>query len=69
MTAVKFNIEIANVDGASTEILHQASVDEINPLRARQKAGALLNLYSGRGANSARVLNHKDEELYSWKTK
>jgi hypothetical protein len=44
--------------------LRARSVDEINPSRARAKATNLLSLYAGRGANSARVLNNKNEELY-----
>jgi|HubBroStandDraft_5_1064220.scaffolds.fasta_scaffold482496_3 hypothetical protein len=38
----------------------------MSPFRARVKAANLLSLYAGRGANSARVLNDKNEELYKF---
>jgi hypothetical protein len=61
---MKFKIEIARMDGASSRVIYSATVDEMSPRRARMKAAALLDLYRGRGANSARVFNDKNEELY-----
>ena len=58
---MKFRIEITRDD---SEVIHRATVDEMSPLRARVRAASLLALHSGRGANRARVLNDKDEELY-----
>jgi hypothetical protein len=63
---MRFHIEIARADNAGTVIVHRTSVDEMSPLRARIKAANLLTLYAGRGANSARVLNDKNEELYKF---
>jgi hypothetical protein len=42
----------------------RAIVDEITPVRAKTKAAALLDLYAGRGANRARVLNAKNEVIF-----
>ena len=54
---MKFHIEITrDTAGVSTKVIYRTIVDEISPERAKTKAGALLNLYAGRGANSARVL-------------
>jgi hypothetical protein len=61
---MRFRIEIVRESGASVEVVYQATVDEMSPHRAKVKAAALLNLYSGRGANSARVFNDKNETLY-----
>jgi hypothetical protein len=58
---MKFNIEIVRDDGS---VVYGASVDEMNPQRARTKAAALVKLYAGRGATGARVLNDKKQELY-----
>jgi hypothetical protein len=63
---MRFHIEISRDDGAATEVIHRTSVDEMSPFRARAKAANLLSLYAGRGANSARVLNDKNEELYKF---
>jgi len=60
---MKFHIEIVR-RGGKTDVIYSATVDEMNPNRAKMKAAALLNLYAGRGANAARVLNDKNEELY-----
>lgn len=61
---MKFDIEITRTDGATAKVIYRATVDEMSADRAKLKAIALLNLYSGRGANAARVLNDKNEELY-----
>jgi hypothetical protein len=58
---MKFKIELVRDNG---EVVYHATVDEMSPNRAKTKAGALLNLYSGRGATGARVSNDKNEELY-----
>jgi hypothetical protein len=63
---MRFHIEISRADGAGTVIIHRTSVDEMSPARAKVKAANLLSLYAGRGANSARVLNDKKEELYKF---
>lgn len=55
-----FNIEIVRADGG---VVYRVAVDEMSPSRAKTKAAALLNLYSGRGATGARVSNDKGEEL------
>lgn len=61
---MRFHIEIVRQSGGRTDVVYRATIDEMSPHRARVKATALLNLYSGRGANSARVFNAKNEELY-----
>jgi hypothetical protein len=61
---MKFHIEITRDDGISTKVIYRTIVDEMSPERAKTKAGALVNLYAGRGANSARVLDHKNQELF-----
>ena len=60
---MKFHIEITrDTAGVSTKVIYRTIVDEMSPERAKTKAGALLNL--GRGANSARVLDQKNKELF-----
>jgi hypothetical protein len=61
---MKFQIEIIRADAANTTVVYRTTVDEISPHRAKTKAAALLSLYAGRGANKARVLNAKNEELF-----
>jgi hypothetical protein len=61
---MKFNIEVIRVDAAATEVVYRTTVDEMSPHRAQRKAAALLDLYAGRGANKARILNDKNEELF-----
>jgi hypothetical protein len=61
---MKFHIEVTRADTTTAEVIYRTTVDEMSPQRARVKAAALLSLYAGRGANRARVLNHKDEELF-----
>jgi hypothetical protein len=63
---MRFHIEISRADAAGQVVIHGTSVDEMSPFRARVKAANLLSLYAGRGANSARVLNDKNEELYKF---
>jgi hypothetical protein len=58
---MKFNIDLVRDDG---EVVYRTTVDEISPSRAKTKAGALLNLYAGRGVAVARISNDKNEELY-----
>ena len=59
--SMKFNIAILRDDGS---VVYRVSVDEMSPHRAKTKAAALMNLYAGRGATGARVLNDKKQELY-----
>jgi hypothetical protein len=61
---MRFRIEIIRESDGSTQVVYQATIDEMSLHRARIKAAALLDLYSGRGANSACVFNEKNEELY-----
>jgi hypothetical protein len=62
---MKFHIEITrDTAGVSTKVIYRTIVDEMSPERAKTKAGALLNLYAGRGANGARVLDQKNKELF-----
>jgi hypothetical protein len=61
---MKFHIEVVRDDAAPGEVVYRTTVDEMSPHRAKTKAAALLNLYAGRGANKARVLNDKNEELF-----
>jgi hypothetical protein len=64
-SAMKFHIEITrDTAGVSTKVIYRTIVDEMSPERAKTKAGALLNLYAGRGANGARVLDQKNKELF-----
>jgi hypothetical protein len=61
---MKFQIEIIRADAASTMVVCRTIVDETSPHRAKTKAAALMSLYAGRGANKARILNAKNEELF-----
>jgi hypothetical protein len=54
---MQYRIEITSETDTSSKVICRATVDEISPARAKTKAAALLDLYAGRGANSARVLN------------
>jgi hypothetical protein len=61
---MQFHIEITrDTAGVSTKVIYRTIVDEMSPERAKTKAEALLNLYAGRGANGARVLDQKNNEL------
>jgi hypothetical protein len=60
---MQFYIELTRTDGATTEVVYRTPVDEMSVARAKTKAAALLSLYAGRGANGARVLNDKSEEI------
>ena len=62
--AMKFHIEITRDKGIGTKVIYRTIVDEMSPERAKTKAGALIDLYSGRGANGARVLDQKNKELF-----
>jgi IMP dehydrogenase/GMP reductase len=62
--AMKFHIEITRDNGIGTKVIYRTIVDEMSPERAKTKAGALIDLYSGRGANGARVLDQKNKELF-----
>ena len=62
---MKFHIEIIReTAGINAKVIYRTIVDEMSSERAKTKAGALLNLYAGRGANSARVLDQKSKELF-----
>lgn len=61
---MRFRIAIFRGSAGSAKVVYEATIDEMSPQRARIKAAALLDLYSGRGANSARVFNEKNKELY-----
>ena len=61
---MKFHIELIRKSANGAEIIHRATVDEINPNQAKVKSEALLGFYASRGARVARVLNTKNEELY-----
>jgi hypothetical protein len=64
---VKFFIEIIRVqEGAEAEVLHSATVDELNLNRARSRTEQMLSLWRRRGATRARISNHRGEELQSW---
>jgi hypothetical protein len=65
---MRFHIEITRADGANTVVILRTSVDEMSPFRARVKAASLVSLYASRGANSARVLNDKNEESINSRT-
>ena len=58
---MQFRIEITCETDISSKVIYRATIDEITLVRAKMKAAALLDLYAGRGANSARVLNPKNE--------
>jgi hypothetical protein len=62
-TVMQFRIEITCETDISSELIYRATIDEITAARAKMKAAALLDLYAGRGANSARVLNPKNEVI------
>jgi hypothetical protein len=63
--AMQFHIEITrDTAGISTKVIYRTIVDEMSPAHAKTKAAALLNLYAGRGGNSAHVLDHKHQELF-----
>ena len=61
---MQFHIEVVRDTGGNVEIVYRATVDEMSFHRAQMKAGALLNLYAGRGANGVRVLDDKSKEIY-----
>jgi hypothetical protein len=61
---MQFRIEITSETAISSKVIYCAIVDEISPARAKTKAAALLDLYTGRGANSARVLNPQNEVIF-----
>ena len=61
---MQFRIEITSETAISSKVIYCAIVDEISPARAKTKAAALLDLYTGRGANSARVLNPLNEVIF-----
>jgi hypothetical protein len=61
---MQFLIEITFETDISSELIYRATIDEITAARAKMKAAALLDLYAGRGANSARVLNPKNEVIF-----
>jgi len=62
---MQFHIEVIRDDAATTEVVYRTTVDEMSPHHAKTKAAALLNRYAGRSAYKARVLNHKNEELFT----
>lgn len=62
---MKFHIEVIRDDAATPKVVYRTTIDEMNPGRAKTKAAALLSLYERRGANKVRVLNQKDEELFT----
>jgi hypothetical protein len=62
--SMQFRIEITCETDISSKVIYRATIDEITSVRAKMKAAALLNLYAGRGANSARVLNPKNEVIF-----
>jgi hypothetical protein len=64
LAAMEFHIEITRDNGIGTQVIYHTIVDEMSPERAKTKAGALINLYAGRGANGARVLDQKNKELF-----
>jgi hypothetical protein len=64
LAAMKFHIEITRDSGIGTKVIYRTIVDEMSPERAKTKAGALMNLYAGRGANGARVSDQKNKELF-----
>jgi len=64
LAAMKFHIEITRDGGIGTKVIYRTIVDEMSPERAKTKAGALMNLYAGRGANGARVSDQKNKELF-----
>jgi hypothetical protein len=61
---MQFRIEITCETDISCKVIYRATIDEITAARAKMKAAALLDLYAGRGANSARVLNPKNEVIF-----
>lgn len=63
---MKFTIEVVRGgEGGRHQVLHQTTVDEINPKRAKTRADQLLQAWRSRGATATRVLNHRGEELYT----
>ena len=61
---MKFRIEIIRDSAEPAEIVYRTTVNAMSPRWAQIKAAALLNRYASRGANKARVLNDKNEELF-----
>jgi hypothetical protein len=61
---MQFHIEITCETAISSKVIYAATVDEITPARAKTKAAALLDLYAWRGANTARILNSKNEVIF-----
>jgi hypothetical protein len=63
---MKFQIEVTRTNGADKVVLHRSSLDAMSPRQAKAKAAELLKVHARGGANGARLLNDKDEELYRW---
>ena len=61
---MKFHIAITRDNGIGTKVICRTIVDEMSPERAKTKAGALIDLYPGRGANGAHVSDQKNKELF-----
>lgn len=62
---MKFAIVVVRADkGGREEVLHQTTIDEISPKRAKAKAEQLISAWRGRGAAAAQVLNQHGEEIY-----
>jgi hypothetical protein len=63
-SVMQFRIEITCETEISSKLIYCTIVDEISPARAKTKAAALLDLYGGRGANSAAVMNPRNEVIF-----
>ena len=63
---MKFRVEVTRTNGADRVVLHRSFLDAISPHQAKAKAADLSKAHARRGANGARLLNDKNEELYRW---
>jgi hypothetical protein len=52
--------------GSRAEVLHRATVDELNLKRALARAERMLLIWRRRGATRVRISNHRGEELQAW---
>ena len=64
---VKFSVEMIRAqEGSRAEVLHRATVDELNLRRALARTERMLQIWRRRGATRVRISNHRGQELLSW---
>jgi hypothetical protein len=59
---VKFKVEVRR----GSDVIHSSAIEVIASWRARRQAEATFPKWKKRGADSARLFNAHDQELFSW---